>query len=389
MTALRDQPTHTPRRRSRWASAAAFALSVSACGGQVLDFGSDVERPRYATPSSTAAEDVPGSAVATAMATHQYGAVSIALDDARIYWATNGPGPPSHADLASESAVVRSCVKTNCAGTVVTYATAPFDGHKSIAVDETRVYWGKVEPNTPIHACPIKGCLGAPTVIASHVSASSMVVDTTHVYWLAFDSTLQRCPVAGCGDSPELVTVTRGHHGELAGDATNLYWSQRSSGPGTGAIMTVAKDGSTPSRTIVDGLQSPTAVAVDATNVYWMETHSLGAVKTCPLAGCAGEPTTLATRQSFPLRLGLDGANAYWFNFDEEWWSGKDVTAKLVRCPLTGCGDQPDVLITHQMSPYDIALDKTHVYWTNFGETKPAGIARYADGAVMRVRIKP
>jgi hypothetical protein len=342
------------------------------------------------------------------MATHQYGADAVALDDTRVYWSTRGFGP----DSSSVQGVVRSCVKTNCAGTVVTYAdtyAAPGTaslaawpgGHTVIAVGNAEIYWVMTtSSNTVIQACPIGGCADAPKVIATDVSPRDLVVDDAYAYWLSSDWTLQRCAIAGCGRSPELLTVISGGSALVQREA-QLYWIASQTGPSaTGAIMTLPKDGSSPARTVVDGVrrgasaegvQMPAALAVDATNVYWLETGSLGAVKTCPRTGCVGAPMTIAAEQSFPYWLAIDAENAYWFSFQGAWWAGKDVATQLVRCPLTGCGADPVVLATNQVSSLDIALDKTHVYWSNFGASKPMGhgVGRYFDGAIMRARIAP
>jgi hypothetical protein len=384
------------KRAMQCARACGWSLALGACGGHVLDLGSDFEPPHYATTETAARDGLPGSGGTTVMATHQYSAVAVAVDETRVYWAMRGYAPPTGTEPSDRSAMVRSCVKADCAATVVTYAAVAADAHVSIAISKTEVYWAATLPNTVIQACAIEGCTDIPRVVAADVWPHSLVVDDAFAYWLSFDATLQRCPIEGCERSPELLTLVGPTQGALAQDATQLYWSVGQTGPDArGTIMTIPKDGSSPSRTVVDGWPTATALAVDTTNIYWVETDALGAVKSCPRTGCVGEPITLASRQPFPHWLAIDGESAYWFNLEERLYIGKDIPGQLVRCPLTGCGTRPVVLASDQIGPFDITVDGTHVYWASFGEKKFGGryangnLGMYFDGAIMRARIKP
>jgi hypothetical protein len=363
-------------------------LLLGACGGNVLDVGTDWEPPRYATPETVVGEGLLGDGGPTEMATHQYGTDSIAVDDARVYWTTRGLAPSGP---QGPLAVVRSCVKADCAATVVTYAATRGPIVRAIAVRGSEIFWSESMTNSAIRACPVAGCAGAPRTVAADVSPSDLLADDSYVYWMSIDSTIQRCRRAGCDGSPELVTPIGVVQSKLAEHASELYWFEGPPGPAAARrIMTVPKDGSAPARVVVDGLHMATGLAVDATNLYWLEVDERGAVKTCPRTGCVGEPTVLASEQTFPQWLAVDAKNAYWFNFDETWWPGKDAAGRLVRCPLTGCGKEPLIIATNQVSARSVALDPTHVYWTNFGAGTPVATSwRYFDGAVMRARIEP
>ena len=77
----------------------------------------------------------------------------------------------------------------------------------------------------------------------------------------------------------------------------------------------------------------------------------------CPLAGCidSGAPQTIAQGQSSPFAVAVNATNVYWVN----------SFGSVGMCPIDGCGDA---------APYDfpaqtaagIALDETHIYWTEF-----------------------
>jgi hypothetical protein len=120
---------------------------------------------------------------------------------------------------------------------------------------------------------------------------------------------------------------------------------------------------------VASGQYGPFAVAVNATDVYWLDGH--GNVLKCPLTGCppaadGGSVATLVASGPIPLIAGaiaLDQANVYWI-------SGN--AGLVMKCPLSGC-TSPTVLASGQ-TPYDIALDDTYVYWANDS----------ANGGVMR-----
>jgi len=367
------------------------------CGGETLDLGRAVEPPEYARPDrsdSDAASNGP-----TWVATHQYGGDALLLDETRVYWSTSGAAPQPDANNSTcwtceESFVLRSCAKSDCAGTLVTYWRSP-SYQVQIGVNRTGIYWTEtkhLQSTSAILTCPIAGCVGRPAIVIFDIFSSALVVDDSYVYWLSPDATLLKCDVNGCGQTPTFLARTNNARvdwpGVLAATTTNLYWIETTNG--TSAIMTLPKDGSEPPRVIADGLHQPQSLAVDAQNVYFTEGYSFGTVKSCPLVGCVGEPTVIASAQRYPALLAVAEDRAYWFTSTRGppyFWRGESgALAQLVGCPISGCGPNPTVLVGDEVGPHGIGVDATHVYWTRYGEvvSRPNGI--YNDGAVMRMR---
>jgi len=372
------------------------------CGEKTLDLGRNVEPPEYAPPDPSDGNGM--SDVPTWVATHQYGGDALLLDETRVYWSTSGAAPRAapQEDFATcwtceESFVLRSCVKSDCARTLVTYWRSP-TFRVQVGVNRTGIYWTETKLGQGIAAiltCPIAGCIGRPAIVISGVSSWALVVDDSYVYWLSTNSVLFKCDVNGCNQNPTIVgrafNAGGTAPGVLAASATNLYWIDMTTGTSlTGAIMTIPKDGSEPPRVIADGLHRPQSLAVDAENVYFTESYSFGTVKRCPLAGCVGEPTVIASAQRYPTLLGVSGDRAYWFTFSNgppTFSQGESgAFAQLVGCPISGCGPNPTVLMGDDTGPRGVGVDATHVYWTRYGKSVPGPNGFYNDGAVMRVR---
>jgi hypothetical protein len=105
-------------------------------------------------------------------------------------------------------------------------------------------------------------------------------------------------------------------------------------------------------------------------------------VRACPLSGCSGASTIIATAQRNPVRLALDDRNAYWINPKDDALPGD-----VMECLLDGCGSAPKVLASGQPTLGDgLVLDATHVYWTNEGyEQHNDENGTFFDGDIRRV----
>lgn len=67
---------------------------------------------------------------------------------------------------------------------------------------------------------------------------------------------------------------------------------------------------------------------------------------------------TLASGQRRPYSVAVDATHVYWTNQGD---------GTVMKCALTGCDDHPTTLATGQNNPYGVAVDATHVYWVTYG----------------------
>jgi len=171
-----------------------------------------------------------------------------------------------------------------------------------------------------------------------------------------------------------------------------------------------------------------TGFAIDATNVYFTvgslmnagdpEAFSYGTVSKCPLSGCTGSPTVIATGQNYPQQIAINGSALYWFNYNaatlmrcalncaddatplftlpELQPLGFAVTANSIfftspyaglveECSAAGCADAGVTLASGQLQPTEIATDGTELAWSNWGIQHTSGLKNltYSDGGVL------
>jgi len=286
-----------------------------------------------------------GGAGGDAIATGRKLPGAIAVDDASVYW-IEGDGAAKRAPKSGGAPVD---VGGGCkAG--------------AIAIDESRLYCGGT--GGTVTAFPLGG--GAATVVAGAQPVSDLATGGQHVYW----TTYYGLRPAGDNDVGAVAGIAAGADGggvlsiatkqrvpsSLAVDSSYVYWltlvdPAKDTGtsvmraPLAGGAASVVATGSGASPSI--GGSRNKAIAVDATSVYWSELA--GAIRKAPLAG--GAVTTIADGQDTPGAIAVDGSTIYWAT----------VTA-IMEAPLAG--GAPRTFVAGENAGA-IAVDDSHVYWTN------------------------
>jgi hypothetical protein len=259
-----------------------------------------------------------------------------------------------------------------------------------LRVDAQNVYWAEIvalqldggagyKPSSgQISKCP-RGS-SSPIVLASGQNFPiAIATDATNVYWTNTantagpDGQVMKCAIAGCGNNPTLLASGQTMPGGIAVDATNVYWINVGTGAADGAIMSCAISGCGSPTPIATGLATPNEIVVNGTTLYWTNAGTStaatalvhdGTVMSCPVTGCVGAPSILASGQGNPGGLATDGLNLYWANFgsgsQQQGESGQG--GQVMKCAIGGCNGQPTVLQSVQ-GPTEIAISSTFVTW--------------------------
>jgi hypothetical protein len=134
---------------------------------------------------------------------------------------------------------------------------------------------------------------------------------------------------------------------------------------------------------LASGQQSPTVLAIDRTNVYWLNQGTStpygkgdwfwngdGQVMKRPIAG--GAPVVLAAGRALVgptygiAALATDGVNVYWADVSAD----AGYEARIQRCSVDGCDNTPEPFT--QAPAIALAADGSQIYWTEFSATVQA-----------------
>jgi hypothetical protein len=236
--------------------------------------------------------------------------------------------------------------------------------------DQNNLYWDESsggDTSGPIASVPVVG--GQATVLASSKGfTAGIAVNADSVYWVDQDQgTVSRVPIGGGSASALAVGLTT--PGGLVLHASTLYLTDAA-----GDLLSVPADGGSattlftgpgipPNVEVAD--YSPAVVADDA-NVYFVVCHWEGGGETIyryPLDG-SGAPEVLVTApvSQCATALAVDATELYWAD-----------GASIMAVPLAG-GTPRTVATSSQAVVAGPAVDKENVYWGITPDTVMCGL---------------
>ncbi len=277
---------------------------------------------------------------------------AIAMDATSVYWTDWGPSP-------CEAGFCGRVVKTSMTGGVVTTLASSQDLPTAIAVDNANVYWANLGNSSARSGSIMKVGVdgGTPTTIVSGIgSPGGIAVDSAHLYWVD-DTAVMSMPIGGGGATT--LASSPGWSWSLASDGAWLVWTPVGGSPATpdiGTVVAASTAGGTPT-TLASGQIFPREnvghIAVAAARAYWVD-YALGKVLSVPLAG--GAVTTLAADQDQPTAVAVDATSVYWTN---QGTYGSSA-GTLMKVALEG--GSPTTLAQGLIAPWAVAVGGGRAY---------------------------
>lgn len=245
-----------------------------------------------------------------------------------LYWAQSNP--------PGQSGGIYSCLPdsfTGACGTITYYAQSG-SGVSQFAEmfhNASDLFFHDTQGNsirTASLAGPYPQSGGAVTVLYQGTPQHNIVhfaYDSGRFFMTEYGSTgvdrrLVSCPASGC--SANLVTFDSNFTtpGFVYTDGSRVYYTDTGDGGTFGKVASCPLAGCSgatdmivyTSASIASGASMPTEVVSDGTNVFWIANGTGGnAIYTCPVTGCTGAPTVIASNMSMRV-LAVDYASVYW-----------------------------------------------------------------------------
>ena len=165
--------------------------------------------------------------------------------------------------------------------------------------------------------------------------------------------------VGGVGPSGPVALARSAKPRAIAVDATNVYWVSE----GDRRVLAVAKTGGPPVELAVTDPAVPHGIALDIVYVYWTEAPELddcnvsyaGRVMRVKKTGGMAEELWTTCYTDLPFGIAVDGSTVYWTTQ----YAGNVYRLKK--------GDPPDSAVrvaSSQWNAWDIAVDQSRIYWS-------------------------
>ena len=185
------------------------------------------------------------------------------------------------------------------------------------------------------------------------------------------------CQGAACSSglcAPQVLATGQANPIAIAVNSTNVYFLNNATGGTDGQLVSCPVTGCpNPIVPLSKALDNPTALTLDGTNVYWINSSALNQTKgtgmKCPLAGCGAtnqNRTTLFTGIATPRTIAVDATKIYFGG----WGTGSPnfFNGKVYSCAIGGCGAAPTTVVTPLIRASALGIDAPDLYVASAGQ---------------------
>lgn len=267
-----------------------------------------------------------------------------------------GGGDIPDGGAPDQSVDAPTCPRGDCDGGLVNVVLPGVDMPSELSIVGDDLFVTSDAADGGVLACKTGGC-AAPTVLVSQLTPPSVVAaDDTTLYYSASNVFLRACARPGC-TSPRVFDSDS--YSTLALDSTSVLGVSQFNA--YGQLMQKADGG----RTYMTAM-NPLAAAIDGSGAYFfVETGAANGILECPLGGCI--PYTLPPQVTRPVAdvqsMALDATHVYWTETDKG----------LVLRVSKDLASAPEVIASGAKSPRGIAVSGAFVYWVEGGTTNDDG----------------
>lgn len=262
-----------------------------------------------------------------------------------------------------------------CQATVSPYADSPGEGGgtwlvtgfcetSGIAANDTDLFF--ISCNDVAHAPAHPNDLEDYQFLDGTGDVMAIAVDADDLYVAAGKDPPHGNPGSGRGvvykrsvSGGSMVTLAAGNNPvALAIDASNVYWVDAPEETTVGSTTSLVKvpKGGGPTAPLAINLPDVVAIAVDASNVYLATLDSIMSVA----KDGSSPPTTIAMGQAHPTAIAADGTTVYWTT------QGPSTTGKGALFSAVASSGAIRTLATGLSDATSVAVDAARVYFTGF-----------------------
>jgi len=310
--------------------------------------------------------------------------VGVAASGPAVFWLRG--------DRSTFVGALETCTAVGCNPTKIAVVNSDFDiivpasepTGATLLTDGTYLQWfaQNSSQNTNVHPfhCPIVGCDHISKGVAENPdSVIAMAIGgpsgSLKLLYRVPVGAARTCPFGICSNvnQTSIPLPSDQNPSAIAADATRLYFDDPFKSQVNSCVLgtTCTGSGSTP-------LFSPGAsiLAVGGTTLV---ASGGGTLRSCPVTGCGGQPTTLATNQPNVTAMVAD-ANAVYFAL-----GGTLGTAngEIRTCPLPDCKGGAKSIATGLAFPNSLAISGGALFWSNGGTTGVSAVK----GSIQRITL--